>query len=50
MNEEIYKAMKRIGGFDIVLGIVSIAAGVALGVLAIVNGARLLKKKSQIMF
>lgn len=50
MNEETYKVMKRIGGCNIVLGILTIAAGVALGVLSIVNGGRLLKKKSNIIF
>ena len=50
MNEKIYKAMKNIGGFSIALGVITVVAGVTLGVLSIVNGARLLKEKAEIMF
>lgn len=50
MNEKIYKSMKRIGGFSITLGIIAIVAGVTIGVLSIINGAKLLKEKAEIMF
>lgn len=50
MNEKIYKSMKNIGGFSIALGVITVVAGVTLGVLSIVNGARLLKEKAEIMF
>lgn len=50
MEERIYKTMKRAGVFGIVIGIVSLVVGVSLGVLSIINGADVLKKKSEIMF
>ncbi len=50
MSEKVYKTMKTTGGTNIALGIVMIVAGVALGILTIVNGARLLHNKSNLMF
>ena len=50
MNEKVYKIMKRAGAFGIVLGVISICAGVSIGVLSIIIGARLLKSKSEITF
>lgn len=50
MSEKIYKSMKMTGAWNIALGIVMIVVGVSTGVLAIVNGARLLKDKSEILF
>lgn len=50
MNEKTYKVMRRTGGFSIALGIVAIAIGVTVGVLTILNGAKLLKAKSDITF
>ncbi len=50
MNEKIYKSMKKVGGFSIALGVIMIVSGVTIGVLNIVNGARLLKEKAEIMF
>lgn len=50
MNEKLYKSIKHAGGSNIALGVLVIAAGVTLGVLAIVNGAKMLKAKSDIMF
>lgn len=50
MNEKVYKSMRHVGGTNIALGILMIVAGVTMGVLAIVNGAKLLKDKAEIMF
>ena len=44
MNEKIYKTMGRVGGGNIAM------AGVATGVLMIVSGAGLLKRRGEIMF
>ncbi len=50
MNEKIYKTMRTTGGTNIALGIVLIVTGVTVGILTIINGARLLQRKSDIMF
>lgn len=50
MNEKVYKTMKTTGGTNIALGIVIMVIGIAIGILAIINGARLLRNKSDIMF
>jgi len=48
--EKIYKTMRTSGIISIVIGSVIITAGVATGVLAIVSGAFLLKRKADITF
>lgn len=50
MNEKTYKTMSTVGSGNIALGIVVLVTGLAAGILMIVNGARLLKRKSEIMF
>lgn len=50
MNEKIYKTMSTTGAGSMVIGIVMLVAGAVCGILAIINGARLLKKKSEIIF
>lgn len=50
MNEKIYNTMKSTGVVSFVFGIVTICIGIATGIVMIVNGARLLKRKSEIMF
>lgn len=50
MNEKIYNTMKSTGVVNLVFGIVTICIGIATGIVMIVNGARLLKHKSEIMF
>lgn len=49
MNEKIYKTMGRVGG-NIAMGAVLVVVGVATGVLMIVSGAGLLKRRGEIMF
>lgn len=48
--EKIYKTMRNTGIINIVIGSVIISAGVAAGVMAIISGAILLKRKSEITF
>ena len=49
-NENTYKLMGRVGGGTLALGIIVLVTGVVTGILMIVNGARLLKGKSDLMF
>ena len=49
-NEKTYKLMGRVGGGTLALGIIVLVTGVVTGTLTIVNGARLLKGKSDLMF
>lgn len=50
MSEKTYKTMSTVGDGNIALGIVVLVTGLAAGILIIVSGARLLKRKSEIMF
>lgn len=50
MEEKIYKTMSGTGALNITLGVITIVAGIAGGVLLIVSGAKLLAGKSKIMF
>lgn len=49
MNEKIYKTMSSTGACSLAVGIIVLATGIVTGVMIIVNGARLLKKKSEIL-
>lgn len=49
MNEKIYKTITSAGASSLVVGIVTIVTGMAAGVLMIINGARLLKKRNEIL-
>ena len=49
MEEKLYKKMKSVGVSNLVFGIVTIAFGIGAGVMMIVNGARLLAHKSDIL-
>ncbi|MBB2182354.1 hypothetical protein H0486_05630 [Lachnospiraceae bacterium MD1] len=50
MMEKIYTTMKSVGVWNLVMGILLIVAGVVSGILLILNGAKLLKKKSDLLF
>lgn len=50
MEEKTYKTMKGTGALNIIVGVISIAVGVACGVLMIISGAKLLAGKSRILF
>lgn len=49
MNEKIYKLMSSTGIASLIVGIVTLATGITAGILMIINGARLLKGKSDIL-
>ena len=49
-EEKVYKTMKSVGTFNLVMGILAIVAGVAIGVTFIINGTKLLAQKSDILF
>lgn len=42
--------MGRTGGGNIAMGVLLLVAGVTMGVLMIVNGAKLLKRRAEITF
>lgn len=48
--ESVYKTMRSVGIGNIVIGVVVIVVGLAVGVLSIINGGRLLAKKGDIVF
>jgi hypothetical protein len=50
LMEKIYHTMKSVGVWNLVLGILLIIAGIVSGILMIFNGAKLLKKKSDLLF
>ena len=49
MNEKIYKTMSRCGAGTIATGIIVLTTGLVTGVLMIVTGARLLKRKDDVI-
>lgn len=50
MNEKIYKAMSSAGAGSLTLGIIILVTGIVTGVLMIVNGAKLIRRKSDLLF
>lgn len=50
MEEKVFKTMGRTGAWNIAIGVILIVVGLAAGVLSIINGAKLIKDKSGIMF
>lgn len=50
MGEKIYKTMKHSGAGAIVLGVLCVIFGITVGVISIVNGAKLIKGKNYISF
>jgi len=50
MNERAYKTMTGVGAGNLAIGIILLVVGLASGILMIVNGGRLLKAKSDLMF
>lgn len=50
MNEKAYKTMAVIGAGNLAIGIILLVVGLATGILCIVNGGRLLKAKSDLIF
>ena len=50
MEEKTYKIMGTTGAMSLIFGIIMIAAGTAMGVLTIINGAKLLAGRKKIVF
>ena len=50
MGERAYKAMKKAGAYNIILGVLLVVFGTACGIMSIISGARLLRRKSDIIF
>lgn len=50
MEEKAYKSMGRSGALNLTIGICTLVAGVASGILLIISGARLLANRSKILF
>lgn len=50
MNEKAYKTMGRSGAESLALGIIIMVTGIICGVMSIINGAKLLHDKKEIMF
>lgn len=50
MVEKVYRTMKSVGAFNIVMGILIIISGITTGVIVITEGARLLRDKSDLTF
>ena len=48
--ERIYKTMRNVGAGSIAIGIIMAVTRLTVGIIAIVNGALLLKRKSEIEF
>ncbi len=49
-NEKTYKTLAVAGAGNLVLGIVVLVTGIVCGVLVIINGAKILRRKSDIIF
>ena len=49
-DEKIFKTVSSVSIWSLVLGIISVIGGTLLGTAMIVNGARLIKKKSKMLF
>lgn len=50
MQEKFFRTIKSVGGGNIAIGVIMIVTGLVCGILAIVNGGRLLKEKSDRLF
>ena len=50
MNEKIYKLMSSSGAGSLAIGIIVMVTGITTGVLLIISGARLLRRKDDLLF
>ncbi len=48
--EKIYKTMRYTGAGSIAAGIIILVAGIVVGVISIINGSLLLKRKNELTF
>lgn len=49
-NEKAYKTMKSAGAGSIALGIIALVTGLTTGIILLIQGGRLLKNKSTLLF
>lgn len=49
MDEKLYKAICFSGAANLIIGITILATGIASGVLLVISGAKLLKRKQKIL-
>ncbi len=49
MNERLYKTMSRVGGGNVAIGIIVLVTGIVSGTILIVSGAKLLKRRYEIL-
>ena len=50
IREKVYKTMQRTGACSIAVGIIMLVTGVTVGIMSIVCGGLLLKRKGEITF
>lgn len=50
MQEKVYQTMRGVGIWNIVLGIITMALAVGIGVIMLVGGSKLLSRKSDLTF
>lgn len=50
MEEKLYRTMRGTGATNMVVGVLTLVVGVASGILLIISGAKLLSRKSDILF
>lgn len=50
MDEKVYKTIGACGAINLALGICTVIAGIASGVLFIITGAKLLKSRKKMLF
>ena len=50
MMEKIYKVMRNVGAASIAMGVVLITVGLITGILSIIEGSILLKRKEDLTF
>lgn len=48
--ERVHKVMKSSGAWNIVIGVGLIVMGIGFGIIAIINGGKLIKAKKDVMF
>lgn len=48
--EKVYKTMRNAGACNITIGVIVLVTGVVVGIMSIVSGGILLKRKSEITF
>lgn len=50
MEEKAYKTMGKTGAFNLALGICTLVVGIAIGIVMIIHGAKLLRSRKNILF